>query len=44
LREQEKRPGGGRSHADHTRWPNAYFAALGLFTMAEARMSASQSR
>jgi len=26
------------------RWPNAYFAGLGLFTMTEARTSASQSR
>ena len=44
LRKQEKRPGFGRCHADHCRWPNAYFAALGLFTMTEARLLASQSR
>lgn len=44
LRKQEKRPGLGKCYADHKRWPNAYFAALGLFTMTEARMSASQSR
>lgn len=44
LRKQEKRPGAGKCHADHNRWPNAYFAALGLFTMTAARMSASQSR
>lgn len=44
LRKQEKRPGFGKCHADHKRWPNAYFAELGLFTMTEARMSASQSR
>jgi RNA-directed DNA polymerase len=44
LRKQEKRPGCGRCFADHKRWPNAYFAALGLFTMTEARMCASQSR
>jgi len=44
LRKQEKRPGIGKCHADHKRWPNAYFAELGLFTMTEARMSASQSR
>jgi RNA-directed DNA polymerase len=44
LRKQEKRPGTGRCRADHQRWPNAYFAALGLFTMTEARMFASQSR
>jgi RNA-directed DNA polymerase len=44
LRKQEKRPGFGRCHADHRRWPNAYFAAQGLFTMTEARLLASQSR
>ena len=44
LRKQEKRPGHGKCHADHKRWPNAYFAALGLFTMTEARRLASQSR
>ena len=44
LRKQEKRPGFGKCHADHSRWPNAYFAALGLFTMTEARMLASQPR
>ncbi|MEK7842932.1 MAG: reverse transcriptase domain-containing protein [Pseudomonadota bacterium] len=44
LRKQEKRPGFGKCHADHSRWPNAYFAELGLFTMTEARMLASQSR
>jgi len=44
LRKQEKRPGLGKCRADHKCWPNAYFAAFGLFTMTEARMSASQSR
>lgn len=44
LRKQEKRPGFGRCHADHKRWPNAYFAALGLFTMTEARLMACQPR
>ena len=43
LRKQEKRPGMGRCHDDHRRWPNAYFANLGLFTM-EAAHRASQSR
>lgn len=43
LRKQEKRPGMGRCYADHQRWPNAYFANLGLFTMTQARQ-ASQSR
>lgn len=44
LRKQEKRPGMGRCHEDHRRWPNAYFANLGLFTMTSAQQRASQSR
>jgi RNA-directed DNA polymerase len=44
LRKREKRPGHGRTHQDHQRWPNAFFAAHGLFTLHEARMQASQSR
>ena len=44
LRKQEKRPGGGWCHTDQRRWPNAYFAAQGLFTMTEARAVASQPR
>lgn len=44
LRKQSKRPGFGRCHADHVRWPNAFFAAQGLFTMTEARDAARQSR
>ncbi len=44
LRKQEKRPGMGRCHEDHKRWPNAYFANLGLFTMTQAHQLASQSR
>jgi RNA-directed DNA polymerase len=44
LRKQDKRPGMGRCLADHHRWPNAFFAAAGLFTMTEARSLASQSR
>jgi len=43
LRKQEKRAAMGRCHDDHIRWPNAYFANLGLFTMATAHR-ASQSR
>ena len=31
LRKQDKRPGFGRCQADQRRWPNAYFAAAGLF-------------
>jgi len=44
LRKREKRPGFGRTHDDHRRWPNAYFATQGLFTMNEAHALASQSR
>lgn len=44
LRKREKRPGYGRTHQDHKRWPNAFFAAHGLFTLHEARLQASQSR
>ena len=33
-----------RSFANHRRWPNAYFAAVGLFTLHEARLAASQPR
>jgi RNA-directed DNA polymerase len=44
LRKQEKRPGMGRCHEDHRRWPNAYFANLGLFTMSQTHHYASQSR
>ena len=41
-----KRHGGqGRGHGlDHLRWPNSYFADLGLFTMTTARDLARQSR
>ena len=44
LRKQQKRPGMGLCHADHRRWPNAYFAQRGLFTMTQAHKTASQSR
>jgi RNA-directed DNA polymerase len=44
LPKQEKRPGFGRCLADQKRWPNGFFAGLGLFTMTEARALASQSR
>jgi RNA-directed DNA polymerase len=43
LREQEKRPGFGRTHEDHRKWPNAYFAAAGLFTLHTAWQAARQS-
>jgi RNA-directed DNA polymerase len=44
LRKQSHRPGFGRCQADHQRWSNAFFAAEGLFTLTEARRTASQSR
>jgi len=43
-RRQMHRPGPGHSRADHTRWPNAFFADLGLFTMSTAHVLARQSR
>lgn len=44
LRKQKKRPGPGRSRADHERWPVAFFAERGLFTMHEAYVLASRPR
>ena len=44
LRKQKHRPGQGRCLRDHKQWPNAFFAALGLFTMSEAHKLARQSR
>ena len=44
LRKQQKRPGMGHNHKDHQRWPNAYFAGHGLFTMSEAHALACRSR
>jgi RNA-directed DNA polymerase len=44
LRKQEKRPGMGKCLDDHLRWPNAFFATQGLFTITAARVLASQSR
>jgi RNA-directed DNA polymerase len=44
LRKQEKRPGLGRCKADHQRWPNAFFAAHGLFTLHAAFEQARHSR
>jgi RNA-directed DNA polymerase len=34
----------GHSQQDHRRWPNAFFAEYGLFTMSAAHARASQSR
>jgi len=44
LRKQQKRPGMGHNRKDHQRWPNAYFAGHGLFTMSEAYALASRPR
>jgi RNA-directed DNA polymerase len=44
LRKQEKRPSMGRSMADHTRWNNAFFADLGLFTLQTAHAEARRAR
>lgn len=44
LRKQHKRPGFGRSHADHRRWPNAFFAKAGLFAMHPAWQAARHPR
>lgn len=44
LRKHARRPGHGHTHADHRRWPNAFFAAHGLFTLTEAHAVARQSR
>jgi len=44
LRKQEKRPAFGRSLADSKRWPNAFFANKGLFTLHAAFCAARGSR
>ena len=33
LRKREKRPGMGRTHADHKQWPNRWFAGQGLYSL-----------
>ena len=43
LRRQQHRPGQGRCLRDHTQWPNAFFADLGLFTMSEVHRLACRS-
>jgi RNA-directed DNA polymerase len=44
LRKQDKRTGRGQSKADHLRWPNAFFASQGLFTLTTAFEHARHSR
>jgi RNA-directed DNA polymerase len=43
LRKRHKGKGRARG-LEHQRWPNAYFAELGLFSLAIAREQAIQSR
>jgi RNA-directed DNA polymerase len=44
LRRQQKKGGISKTHgADHARWPNAFFAKLGLFSLRRARDAVSQS-
>jgi RNA-directed DNA polymerase len=44
LRRQQRKEGISKTHgADHVRWPNAYFAKLGLFSLQGARDAVSQS-
>jgi RNA-directed DNA polymerase len=42
LRKRQGRRGRGRG-SDHQRWPNAFFAAQGLFSLTTAQASARQS-
>lgn len=44
LRKQEKRPAFGLCRADHQRWPNAFFAAAGLFALYPAWQRARYPR
>ncbi len=44
LHKQEKRSCIGFGHDDHRRWPNAFFARLGLFALHTAWTVARQSR
>ena len=44
LRRQQRKEGISKVHgADHVRWPNAFFAKLGLFSLQGARDAVSQS-
>lgn len=44
LRAHEKRRAFGRTKEDHKRWPNKYFANLGLFTMETHRINEEACR
>jgi RNA-directed DNA polymerase len=44
LRKRSRRKGSAKAHgADHLRWPNAYFAKLGLYSLQDAHALARQS-
>jgi RNA-directed DNA polymerase len=44
LRKRSRRKGSAKANgADQTRWPNAYFAKLGLYSLQEAHALAAQS-
>lgn len=43
LRKRHRKKGRGRG-SDHQRWPNQYFADLGLFSLEQAHKNACQSR
>ena len=43
LRKRQKRPGTGRTRADHLRWPNAFFAERGFYSLTQARLRLCQS-
>jgi RNA-directed DNA polymerase len=43
LRKHNKMKLGGWAGENHIRWPNSYFADLGLFFLVDARFAASQS-
>ena len=43
LRKRAGRRGRGRGGPDHQRWPNAYFAELGLFSLEQAHLRFCQS-
>src|SRR5712671_1862400 len=44
LRKQAKRPGFGKTHADHRQWPSAFFAEAGLLALKTAHQNAKHSR
>lgn len=44
LRKQQKRPGLGHARTDHRRWPNRFFADVGLFNLTTAHGLACRSR